>query len=77
MTLKENWEGWNDERKHFQERDTEGFTKDLTALEAHIKKLTEVCPKDKAGWPVTTALLYIDRLTSAYNRFKRYLNLCS
>ena len=75
MTEGADWRAWDKERRDFQGRDTEGFTRDLLALEAHIKVLAEVAPKDRAGWPVQTALIHIGRLTSEYNRFKQYIIL--
>lgn len=69
------WSIWDEERQAFAARDTEGFTKDLAALEAHIKVLREVCPKDKAGFPVMTAVFHIDWLTQECNRFKSYIEL--
>jgi len=75
LNTKKNWEKWHEERQRFQTRNPEGFTIDLKALEAHIKKLTEVCPKDKADRPVVTALFVLDDLTKDYNRFKSYLRL--
>jgi len=75
MLHSEDWGEWDGERKRCTARDTEGFNKDLTALEAHIKTLREVCPKDKAGFPVSTALNHIGRLTREFNRFKNYLAL--
>jgi len=77
MPSKEDWTKWNEVRNCFQDRDTEGFTKDLEALRAHIKTLRDVSPKDKAGVPETTALLYLDRLTAEYNRFKNYMESVS
>jgi len=75
MSEPQDWSKWHDERKRFLARDTEGFTKDLAALEAHIQALRAVCPKDEAGVPVTTAFFYLDRLTREYGRFKVYLDL--
>ena len=43
---KADWQPWHDEIKRFKARETEGLDKDLKALEAHIKKLREICPKD-------------------------------
>lgn len=74
MTTKDNWSNWNNEQHNFAHRDTEGFTKDLAALKAHISKLQEVCPKDKAGWPVGTALNVLDKLRKEHDRFQRYLD---
>jgi len=73
----DDWQAWDKERADFQGRDTEGFTKDLEALEAHIKALAVVAPKDTAGWPVQTALIHIRMLTKDYNRFKGYLTFNS
>lgn len=67
------WGPWNEERAAFTSRDTQGFSKDLAALEAHIKKLQSICPKDKAGWPVGLALYHISKLTKQYNSIRNYL----
>lgn len=75
MTTKDTWEKWNEERDRFNARETMGFSRDLDALEAHIKKLTRVCPKDEAGWPTGKALTVIDSLRRDYDRFKRYLDI--
>lgn len=74
MANKEDWEQWNHERANFSGRDTEGFTKDLKALKNHIRKLQEVCPKDKAGWPVGTALKVLDKLRKEHDRLHKYLD---
>ena len=74
MTLKDDWLLWNREQASFAARETEGFTKDVKALHDHIMELQRVCPKDNAGWPVRTALSYLDRLRSDYDRFQRYLD---
>lgn len=75
MLKVKDWTAWHEERKRFQARDTQGFTKDLKAFEQHIKNLTQVCPKDAAGWPVGTALYHLDILQKEYDRFKEYLEL--
>ena len=68
-----NWKAWNEERENFTARDTKGFTKDVAALEAHISKLIEVCPKDEAGWPRGTALEVIGDLQEDLETLRRYL----
>lgn len=73
MDIPEAWERWHQERTSFVKRETEGFTKDLKALEQHIKKLQEIAPKDEAGWPVTNALTIITKLQKDYIRFKSLL----
>jgi len=72
---KKDWVNWHEERERFSVRGTEGFTKDLEALEAHIKKLIEFAPKDDAGWPVLTALNALQDLKADHARFKRYLDI--
>ena len=62
------------ERETFAARETRGFTDDLKALKEHILKLQNICPKDKAGWPVGNALSSIRQLQNDYNRFTRYLD---
>lgn len=71
----QDWELWEKERTYFKARETEGFTKDFAALEAHIKRLQEVAPKDKAGWPVGQALKVIDQLQRDFHRIQTLFNL--
>ncbi|MBA7523849.1 hypothetical protein ES705_15983 [subsurface metagenome] len=70
---KENWKPWHEEIKRYANRDTEGLDKDTAALEAHIKKLREVCPKDSAQYPHTTALIYLNQLKNRLDEVKKYL----
>jgi len=56
------WKAWNDERQRYSDYDTQGLEADIKALEAHIRVLQEVAPKDKAGWPDSNALQVIDKL---------------
>lgn len=69
MTNEDKWKAWHEEIQSFLDRDTEGFTQDLKALEYHIRALQLVCPKDKAGWPVSKALIYLNKLKKDYTRF--------
>ena len=73
MPERQDWSDWDKERRRFTKRDTEGFTKDFAALEGHIKKLVEVCPKDKVGFPVTKALIHIDTLRKFQHNVKNFL----
>lgn len=68
------WEAWNEERKAFKNRDTQGFKGDIVALASHIQKLIEFSPKDKAGWPTIAALKVIDNLQKDLQTFQRYLS---
>jgi len=77
VAIKADWTSWHLERSRFLARDTEGFTKDLKAFEQHIKNLTELSPKDTAGFPVGQALFHIDKFHAEYNRFKKYLEINS
>ena len=70
---KDNWQPWHDEIKRFKSRETEGLDKDLAALEAHIKKLREICPKDSAGYPTIRALTYLNKLQMHLDGVKSYL----
>lgn len=70
MPEKEDWTAWNEELARYLTRETEGFEKDLYALKQHIKNLTNLCPKDRAGWPRLKGLAYIDILTINYNRIR-------
>lgn len=68
MKESEKWEAWHKERKAFESRETEGFTKDLEALKQHILKLQHLAPKDQARWPSTDALIIIDKLQREYKQ---------
>ncbi|MBA7522496.1 hypothetical protein ES705_14615 [subsurface metagenome] len=72
-TTKDDWSAWHDEIKRYAKRETGGFTADLKALEQHIAKLREVCPKDVAGYPHTTALIYLSRLQMKLDSIKSYV----
>jgi len=74
---KNDWQPWHDEIKRFGTRETEGLDKDLKALEAHIKKLREICPKDSAGYPTTRALTYLNKLQGHLDGVKSYLTSVS
>ena len=66
------WSAWTKERQSFDERESQGFNSDLAALKAHIDKLTEVCPKDKGGWPHIVALRHLDTLKANYARWDNW-----
>ncbi|MBA7701591.1 hypothetical protein ES703_110331 [subsurface metagenome] len=70
----DNWRPWLEEIKRYAARETEGLTKELAALEAHIKKLREICPKDSAGYPVNAALTYLNKLQMRLDGVKSYLS---
>ncbi|MBA7477897.1 hypothetical protein ES707_13312 [subsurface metagenome] len=70
---KNNWQPWHDEIKRYAAKETEGITKDLAALEAHTKKLREICPKDSAGYLTTRALTYLNKLQMRLDGVKSYL----
>ncbi|MBA7606690.1 hypothetical protein ES703_13840 [subsurface metagenome] len=70
---KNNWQPWHDEIKRYAARETEGMTKELAALEAHIKKLREICPKDSAKYPTSRALTYLNKLQMRLDGVKSYL----
>ena len=70
---KNNWQPWYDEIKRFGARATEGLEKDLAALEAHIKKLRKICPKDSAGYPPVRALTYLNKLQTRLDGVRSYL----
>ena len=70
---KADWEKWHEERERFARRETEGFEGDIKALEAHIKNLREVSPKDSAGYPVGDALSYIADLERKLSSIKSYV----
>ncbi|GAJ05378.1 unnamed protein product [marine sediment metagenome] len=73
LTAKD-WQPWHDEIKRYARRDTEGLDKDLAALEAHIKKLRAVAPKDSAGYRLhTNALIYLNTLQTRLDGIKSYL----
>ena len=70
---KADWKPWLEERRHFKNRESEGLTKDMEALAAHIKRLQELAPKDTAGWPIGNALKTIDTLHLEYLRIQRLI----
>ena len=71
---KEDWQPWHDEIKLYAKRETEGLDKDLAALEAHIKKLREVAPRDCADFLQTNALIYLNSLQQRFDGVKSYLS---
>ncbi len=70
---KDVWKAWHKEIRRYAHRETEGLTADIKALEQHIAKLREVCPKDSAEFPITTALIYLNRLQTRLDKVKGYL----
>jgi len=70
---KDDWKAWNEERKRFAKRETQGFSGDIKALEQHIKTLREICPKDTAGYPHSTALTILNELQQRVDAAKEYL----
>ncbi|MBA7695840.1 hypothetical protein ES703_104480 [subsurface metagenome] len=70
---KDNWKAWREEREQFAKRETQGFTAEIKALEQHIAKLREICPKDTAGYPHNRALMVLDELQRRVDEAKRYL----
>jgi len=70
---RDKWQPWHDEIKRYAARESEGLDEDLKALEAHIKKLREICPKDSAGYPTTRALAHLNNLQMRLDGVKSYL----
>lgn len=70
---KDDWKDWKEERKRFAKRETQGFSGDIKALEQHIKTLREICPKDTAGYPHSTALTILNELQQRVDAAKKYL----
>jgi len=70
---KDDWKAWNFEREQFAKRGAQGFTAEIKALEQHIAKLREICPKDTAGYPHTRALMVFNELQQRVDEAKRYL----
>ena len=70
---KDDWKAWNKERERFARRETQGFSGDIKALEQHIKTLREICPKDTAGYPHSTALTILNELQQRVDAAKKYL----
>ena len=62
MTTKEQWEEWNKERERYRELESQGYEQDIENLTAHIKKLLDIAPKDKAGWMNLNALDVVTQL---------------
>lgn len=73
MSEPQNWSEWHEERKRFKERETEGFIKDIAALEAHLIKLRQVAPKDKAGVLHSNAWDYCNKLQKFHDKVMEYL----
>lgn len=69
------WAKWHAEIEHFHDRTSDGFAGDIIALETHIKKLVEICPKDAIDYPIWAAREYILQLQTALENAKRYLTL--
>ena len=72
---KDDWKAWDEEKKRFANRETQGFTADIKALEQHIAKLREVAPKDKVGYCHTTALSYLSNLQMKLDSIKSYVGM--
>ena len=70
---KDDWKAWNEERKQFARREAQGFTAEIKALELHIARLREICPKDNAGYPLIRALVVLNELQQRLDEAKRYL----
>lgn len=56
------WKAWNQEIESYRHYRSHGLIADMKVLEAHIAKLREVAPKDKAGWLDWRALYLVDKL---------------
>jgi len=72
MSAHEAWEAWNEERKRYRELESLGYEEDMKRLEAHIKKLQEVAPKDRAGWMNLNALDVVTKLHDDLRRAKTF-----
>lgn len=59
---KADWTAWNEERRRFDALDSQGFEADTATLEAHIKTLIQLAPKDTAGWLDPRARTQVNRL---------------
>jgi len=75
MPTYEQWKEWNAERESFRDIETLGWEADIARLEAHIKKLIEVAPKDKAGWMNLNALDVVNLLKKDLIKAKTYAGL--
>lgn len=71
------WQAWNEERERFRELETQGYEQDMATLEAHIKKLLEIAPKDKASWVNLNALDVITLLKRDLERAKIFYGVMS
>ncbi|MBA7621321.1 hypothetical protein ES703_28681 [subsurface metagenome] len=74
---KDDWTAWHEEIRRYAQRETQGLSADLKALEQHIAKLREVCPKDRAEYPHLTALIYLNRLQIRLDEVKSYLAIAA
>ena len=71
---KDDWKAWHYEIREYSNRPTQGWLRDIAALEAHIKFLREVAPRDNKATdrPCTTAMDYIQRLTERLREIQDY-----
>ena len=74
VRTKLDWVSWHAERAAFKRRETEGITRDMEALKAHILKLQDLAPKDGTGFPSLSALNVLDTLRRDYDLFQHYLD---
>jgi len=70
---KADWQPWDNEIKRYRAEDSQGLNADMAALEAHIKQLRKICPKDSAGYPPNRALDYLNKLQKHLDGVKSYL----
>lgn len=73
----EQWKAWNQERERFKNRETQGLQEDIATFRAYIFKLTNIAPKDKAGFPVGHALSIIDDLKKELARYLSWIDVIS
>ncbi len=55
MTNKADSKPWNDECQSFLKSGSQGFVKDIAALEQHILKLQQLAARGDAGWVTLNA----------------------
>ncbi|MBA7711827.1 hypothetical protein ES703_120793 [subsurface metagenome] len=67
------WKAYNQEIELYRHYGSQGISADMKALEAHIAKLREVAPKDKAGWLDWRALYMVEKLENDLAAGKAWL----
>ena len=75
MTNKADPKTWNEECRSFLKLESQGFVKDIAALEQHILKLQDLAAKDEAGWITSNALELIRKLKGDVAKAKTWAGM--